>query len=115
MSPATPSRPLSSRRHSIDSAFLAEIMRQEQVDEDRYLEKYSSVETQNLRPALSLRLLRAEQGKGDFIVYVIWVLDVRSGAEWIVRRRFKEFEVFREVCFVTFLYLSVLTSSSLES
>jgi hypothetical protein len=92
----SPSRPLSSRRHSIDSAFLAEIMRQEQVDEDRYLEKYSSVETQNLRPALSLRLLRAEQGKGDFIVYVIWVLDVRSGAEWIVRRRFKEFEVFRE-------------------
>jgi hypothetical protein len=93
---ASSGRRLSTRRHSVDSAFLAEILRQEQVDEDRYLEKYSSVETQNLRPALSLRLLRAEQGKGDFIVYVIWVLDVRSGAEWIVCRRFREFEVFRE-------------------
>lgn len=85
------------RRHSLDSAVLAEIVRQEMADDQRYMQKYSDVETHNLRPALSVRLLRAEQGKGDYIVYVIWVLDVRSGVEWIIRRRYREFEVFREV------------------
>lgn len=91
----------SNRRHSLDSAVLAEIVRQEMADDQRYMQKYSDIETHNLRPALSVRLLRAEQGRGDYIVYVIWVLDVRSGVEWIIRRRYREFEVFREVsdCF----------------
>lgn len=72
-------------------------------DGQRYLEGYTAIETQNLRPAISLRILRAEQGRGgDFIVYVIWVLDVKSGEEWFIRRRFREFEVFREVMVFTF-------------
>jgi hypothetical protein len=97
---------ISNRRHSLDSAVLAEIVRQEMADDQRYMQKYSDIETHNLRPALSVRLLRAEQGKGDYIVYVIWVLDVRSGVEWIIRRRYREFEVFREVsgCVVLLLY-----------
>ena len=54
------------------------------------------VPTRNLRPGLSLRLLKAED-KVDHVVYVIWVQDVRSSAEWIVKRRFREFHDFREV------------------
>lgn len=52
--------------------------------------------TVNLRPALSVRLVRAEEKK-DHISYVIWVMDIRSGAEWIVYRRFREFYEFRDV------------------
>eukprot|EP01038_Epipyxis_sp_PR26KG_P017045 gene17045-23439_t len=51
--------------------------------------------TKNLRPALSMRILRAE-AQTDFTTYVIWVLDVKSGVEWITKRRFREFFEFRE-------------------
>lgn len=53
------------------------------------------VPTRNLRPGLSLRLLKAEE-KVDHVVYVVWVQDVRSSAEWIVKRRFREFHDFRD-------------------
>lgn len=54
--------------------------------------------TKHLRPALSVRILRAEPSKnGDHTEYVIWVNDIKSGIEWIVRRRFREFFDFREV------------------
>jgi hypothetical protein len=51
--------------------------------------------TRNLRPAVSIRLVRAEEHH-NHVVYVIWVLDVKSGAEWYVRRRFREFYEFRD-------------------
>jgi DNA-binding FrmR family transcriptional regulator len=51
--------------------------------------------TKSLRPALSLRVLRAEE-RQDHVVYIIWVLDVKSGAEWYVKRRFREFHEFRD-------------------
>lgn len=54
------------------------------------------ISTKNLRPALSVRLLRAEERR-DHMIYVIWVMDIRSGAEWVVNRRFREFYVFRDV------------------
>eukprot|EP01035_Chromulina_nebulosa_P018930 gene18930-24737_t len=54
------------------------------------------VATKHLRPALSVRLLRAEE-RVDHVVYIMWVLDVKSGAEWLVRRRFREFHEFREL------------------
>lgn len=54
------------------------------------------IATKNLRPALSIRLLRAEE-KNDHYVYVVWVMDVKSGAEWTVKRRFREFHEFREL------------------
>ena len=65
----------------------------------------------HVRPAISVRILRAEE-RSDHVVYVIWVMDVRSGAEWFVRRRFREFHEFRDVskgnfyvCYYTmFLY-----------
>jgi hypothetical protein len=52
--------------------------------------------TKNLRPAVCVRLIRAEE-RQDHVVYVIWVMDVKSGVEWYVRRRFREFYEFREV------------------
>jgi hypothetical protein len=57
--------------------------------------------TKNLRPAISVRILRAEE-RVDHTVYIIWVLDVKSGAEWYIRRRFREFHEFREVFVVYF-------------
>jgi hypothetical protein len=56
------------------------------------------VETRGLRLALATRVLRAEQnaGQGGHTWYVIWVMDVRSGHEWTVRRRFSEFFQLRE-------------------
>ncbi len=50
-----------------------------------------------LRPALSLRILHAEDQAQEYIVYVIWVCDVLTGLEWVVRRRFSEFFTLREV------------------
>lgn len=50
----------------------------------------------HVRPAISVRLIRAEE-RSDHVVYVIWVMDIRSGTEWIVRRRFREFYEFRDV------------------
>jgi hypothetical protein len=50
----------------------------------------------SVRPALSVRIMRAETRR-DHVVYVIWVMDVLSGAEWVVHRRFKEFLEFRDV------------------
>ena len=50
----------------------------------------------HVRPAVSVRLIRAEE-RSDHVVYVIWVMDIRSGAEWFVRRRFREFYEFRDV------------------
>lgn len=66
---------------------------------DSFLKQpYSQMEVTNLRPAISVRVLRAEQSKtADHVVYIIWVLDVKSGVEWLVKRRFREFYEFREV------------------
>ena len=50
----------------------------------------------HLRPAISVRVIRAEE-RTDHVVYVIWVMDVKSGAEWFVRRRFREFHDFKDV------------------
>jgi hypothetical protein len=52
--------------------------------------------SRHLRPAISVRLIRAEE-RTDHVVYVIWVTDIYSGAEWFVRRRFREFYEFRDV------------------
>ena len=52
--------------------------------------------SRQLRPAISVRLIRAEE-RTDHVVYVIWVTDIFSGAEWFVRRRFREFYEFRDV------------------
>ena len=54
------------------------------------------VPTRDLRPALSVRLLRARE-RQDHVAYVVWVLDVRSGVEWVLERRFREFYDFRDV------------------
>eukprot|EP01041_Mallomonas_annulata_P000784 gene784-1511_t len=53
------------------------------------------VQTRSLRPALAIRILRCEYVH-DHTCFVIWVLDVKTGAEWVVRRRFREFYDFRE-------------------
>jgi hypothetical protein len=52
--------------------------------------------SRHVRPAISVRIIRAEE-RSDHVVYVIWVMDIRSGAEWFVRRRFREFHEFRDV------------------
>ena len=52
-----------------------------------------------LRPALSVRIVRAEE-LTDFVVYVLWVRDIRTGVEWTQRRRFREFFELREVRFI---------------
>ena len=65
----------------------------------------------HIRPALSVRILRAETSKaGDHTEYVIWVNDVKSGIEWIVRRRFREFFEFREVRKNYFLRMDLINS-----
>ena len=61
----------------------------------------------HLRPAISVRVIRAEE-RADHVVYVIWVMDVRSGAEWFVRRRFREFHDFKDVSkFHTLIFISI--------
>ena len=65
---------------------------------DSKLDLYSTsivIPTKDLRPALFTRVLRAE-GLETHVVYVMWVMDIKSGAQWIVRRRFREFFEFRE-------------------
>ena len=52
--------------------------------------------THRLRPALAILILRSEFVL-DHFTYIIWVLDVKTGVEWQVRRRFREFYEFREV------------------
>ena len=64
-------------------------------ENDAYNSVSIKVSTENLRPALATRVLRAEV-REDHTVYVILVMDVKSGAEWVVRRRFREFDRFRE-------------------
>ena len=54
------------------------------------------VSTRNLRPALSIRIMRAEERR-NHVVYVILVIDIRTSSEWVVHRRFREFNEFREV------------------
>lgn len=63
-----------------------------------------------LRPAISVRIIRAEE-RPDHVVYVIWVMDVRSGAEWFVRRRFREFHDFKDVssCILFFILVSTIS------
>ncbi len=54
--------------------------------------------TRDLRPALATRILRAKEDEElGHMWYVVWVMDVKSGQEWTVRRRFSEFWQFREV------------------
>lgn len=91
------------RRHTLDPRALEQqrlssISANEEEEENHQTRtRYSQVETQNLRPALAVRVLRAELAKNqNYMVYVIWVLDVKSGVEWILRRRFREFFDFRD-------------------
>ena len=49
-----------------------------------------------LRPAISVTLLKAEE-QVDCVMYVLRVIDVRSGVDWVIRRRFREFFELREV------------------
>ena len=60
-----------------------------------------------LRPALCVRVLRSELDISNGVtVYVVWVLDVKSGCEWIVKKRFHDFYELREVCvYVCVLYM----------
>ena len=53
-------------------------------------------EANTLRPALSTHIL-STQAVDDYTVYNIWVMDVRTGSEWEVHRRYREFHRFREV------------------
>lgn len=53
-------------------------------------------EANTLRPALSTHILNTQQ-VDDYTVYTIWVMDVRTGCEWEVVRRYREFNRFREV------------------
>ena len=53
------------------------------------------VVTKGLRPALCIRILGTDYDD-DHTVYVIWVLDVLSGAEWRVARRFRAFHELHE-------------------
>lgn len=54
------------------------------------------VSTKQLRPALFVRIIRAEENT-NYIVYVLLVIDIKSGAEWFVKRRFREFHDLKEV------------------
>ena len=65
--------------------------------------------SRQLRPAISVRLIRAEE-RFDHVVYVIWVTDIFSGAEWFVRRRFREFYEFRDVSTEPPEYVIISTS-----
>lgn len=56
----------------------------------------SQPEANTLRPALSTHILSTQQ-VDDYTVYNIWVMDVRTGCEWEVGRRYREFYRFREV------------------
>lgn len=58
-------------------------------------EPLSPGKTNVLRPALATRVLRAEL-MTDHVCYLVWVCDVRTGVEWTVLRRFREFFGFRE-------------------
>ncbi len=55
----------------------------------------TAIYSKNLRPGLSIRIMRAEE-RIDHVVYVIWVQDVKTSYEWVVRRRFREFNDFRD-------------------
>eukprot|EP01035_Chromulina_nebulosa_P024125 gene24125-31348_t len=48
-----------------------------------------------LRPAISVTLLKADE-QVDCVMYVLRVIDIRSGVDWVVRRRFREFFELRE-------------------
>lgn len=50
----------------------------------------SRTQRRGLRPALCVRILGTDYNE-DHTVYEIWVLDVLAGAEWRVKRRFREF------------------------
>jgi hypothetical protein len=53
-----------------------------------------------IRPAVSARLIRAEE-RSDHVVYVLWVMDIKSGAEWFVRRRYVY------MCIYAYKYMSI--------
>ena len=55
----------------------------------------TAIYSKNLRPGLSIRIMRAEE-RIDHVVYVVWVQDVKTSYEWVVRRRFREFNDFRD-------------------
>ena len=52
--------------------------------------------TRGLRPFLSVRILNVDSKSKDYTEYCIWVLDVATGCEWVLRRRFKEFHSVRQ-------------------
>ena len=49
-----------------------------------------------VRPALSIRILSVDQQSKDHTEYGIWILDVSTGVEWVIQRRYKEFHQLRE-------------------
>ncbi len=53
--------------------------------------------TKRLRPVLATRIKHAEEDTNGHMLYVIWVMDVKSSTEWVIRRRFSEFFQFRDV------------------
>ena len=59
----------------------------------------------HIRPGISMRIIRAEE-KTDHVIYIIGVLDIKSGAEWTVKKRFREFNEFRDVSFFYYLFHS---------
>ena len=79
---------LSNSRHSLDSSHTT----------PNSINSTYIPPARHLRPAISVRVIRAEE-RTDHVVYVIWVMDVKSGAEWFVRRRFREFYDFKDVSF----------------
>lgn len=86
--------------------------------EEKAAQRPTVVPTQGLRKALSVRVLgqvdpteavggaqvdsndssNAPVASGDSIPYIVWVMDVESGAEWRVRRTHSEFAELWEVC-----------------
>jgi hypothetical protein len=50
----------------------------------------------NIRLGISIRIIKTET-KDDYVIYLIWVLDIKTGTEFFIKRRFKEFYEFREL------------------
>ena len=56
-----------------------------------------NIQTKGLRPALATQILRSEVDNSGHVFYIVWVMDVKSSTEWVLRKRFSEFFQFREV------------------
>ena len=58
--------------------------------------KALTLSTNQLRPALSFRIISIKVVDNSHFEFKIWVKDIDSGLEWFVNRRFSEFFNFRE-------------------